>query len=259
MYELGNQALISALEAAGARNCSVQIELDSTESQSQNALRQLQGHKGISVETATIPSGIDHVKALVINRGATALVGGVNWGQSSSYTNDADVLLTNDPSLSTRLSADWSNRTASFTGGATSTAELSGPAIQNYALGLLNGAQGQILVLANYLTDYTLQDALAAAVGRGDTVDVLLNPSGYGAASAATWLSQHGVHVRYALTSPYLHAKVILTSTGGMVGSANFSYDGTHVNRELDVGVPSSVLPSAWSWGTTLWNEGSPA
>ena len=34
---------------------------------------------------------------------------------------------------------------------------------------------------------------------RGVTVDVLLNPEGYGAKSAASWLTGHGVHVRYAL------------------------------------------------------------
>ena len=102
-------------------------------------------------------------------------------------------------------------------------------------------------------------EALAADAERGVVVDVLLNPLGYGAKGAASWLSNRRVHVRWAPDSPYLHAKVILSATEGLGGSANLSYHGLSINREMDAMAPASLLPAAWAWGTALWAKGTPA
>ncbi len=62
-----------------------------------------------------------------------------------------------------------------------------------------------------------------------------------------------------APNSPYLHAKVILSTTEGLGGSANLSYHGLSINREMDAMVPASLLPAAWAWGEALWSKGTPA
>lgn len=259
MYELGNPTLITALKDAHRSGCSVQVELDATESQSIASVPVLR-QAGIQVRTVHVANhGIDHIKALVINGGSQVLIGGVNWGRYSSYTTDADVLIFNDPAIAQGLAIDWTNSIASFSGGATSPQALEGPSIATAIKSLIGNAHHRVLVITNYLTSYGIQDALAAAVRRGVTVDVVLNKSGYGAASAATWLSAHGVHVRLAPTSPYLHAKVILTDSAGIIGSANLSYDGLHVNRELDTPIPASLIPAATSWADTIWATATPS
>jgi phosphatidylserine/phosphatidylglycerophosphate/cardiolipin synthase-like enzyme len=85
------------------------------------------------------------------------------------------------------------------------------------------------------------------------------SPNRSGLGSAASWLSSHGIEVRYSPANPYLHAKVILSPTQGIVGSANLSEDGASVNRELDTVIPASLLPAAWAWGEALWGKGTPA
>ena len=52
---------------------------------------------------------------------------------------------------------------------------------------------------------------------------------------------------------------MILSSTEGLGGSANLSYHGLSVNREMDAMVPASLLPAAWAWGEALWAKGTPA
>jgi phosphatidylserine/phosphatidylglycerophosphate/cardiolipin synthase-like enzyme len=257
MYELGNWALVQGLIEAHQRGCQEQVMLDATESQSASSATQLT-KAGVAVEMAHIANdGLDHVKALVLNGGAEALIGGVNWGSGSADTGDADVLLPGDPAASARLTEDWGNTSSSWVPGPTSSGALEGPSISQAMLSAIGAPQSKVLVLTNYLTAYAVQDALAAAVSRGVTVDVLLNPEGYGAKSAASWLTGHGVHVRYAPDSPYLHAKVILTPAEGIVGSANLTEDGASVNRELDVLIPTGLLPEAWAWGTALWATGT--
>ena len=258
MYELGNQTLIGDLIQAHKRGCQEQVMLDGTESQSIAAARQMSA-AGVTVKLAHIPNGIDHVKALVINGGKVVLIGGVNWGRYSSSTADADMLIPQDPAAAARLTADWANTTQDWSGGQVGPEALEGSAISQAMLSVIGLAKSKLLVLTNYATSYVVQDALAADAGRGVTVDVLLNPLGYGAKGAASWLSNHRVHVRWAPDSPYLHAKVILSPTEGLGGSANLSYHGLSINREMDAMVPASLLPAAWQWGEALWGKGTPA
>ncbi|MHB1527640.1 MAG: phospholipase D-like domain-containing protein [Candidatus Dormibacteria bacterium] len=258
MYELGNQTLVSDLIQAHKRGCQEQVMLDGTESQSIASARHLSA-AGVAVKLAHIPNGIDHVKALVVDGGKAVLIGGVNWGQSSSYTADADMLIPRDPAAAARLTADWANTTQDWSGGQVGPEALEGPAISQAMLSVIASAKSKLLVITNYATSYVVQDALAADAARGVTVDVLLNPLGYGAKGAASWLSNHRIHVRWAPNSPYLHAKVILSQTEGLGGSANLSYHGLSINREMDAMVPASLLPAAWAWGMALWGKGTPA
>ncbi|MGH7234511.1 MAG: phospholipase D family protein, partial [Candidatus Saccharimonadales bacterium] len=183
---------------------------------------------------------------------------GVNWGVSSLYTDDADLYLPSDKAASQRLNEDYRHPDTRIAPGAIKSGMLEGKAIQAAILQTIDKAKGNILIIANYFTNYTLQNAVTASVKKGNTCELLLNPLGYGANSAAKWMSEHGCTVRMAPDSPYLHAKVILTPQGGVIGSANFSYDGLNHNREADVVIPRSLLADAQSWATQLWNAGTP-
>ena len=263
MYELGNPALVGALILAAHRGVQVRVILDATESQSVAAAPILRAG-GVQVETVTVPrGGIDHVKLLVVD-GTTTLTGGVNWGSGSSDTTDADVLLSTDPAAAQTFADDWTTAPGHPTSGAwpdpSGPDALSGTAIQREMVSLIQQASVPIDVAANYLTNYTIQDALAAAAARGIPVHVVINASAYGATPATAWLTSHGVSVRSAPAEPYLHAKILLAGDTGIIGSANFSYDALSArNHEFDVVLPAAVIPSAHAWFNTLWAASQPA
>lgn len=263
IYELGNPTLIAALIGAVHRGVQVRVILDATESQSLVAAPILRAG-GVQVETVTVPhNGIDHVKLLVVD-GTTTLTGGVNWGRGSSDTTDADVLLSTDPAAAQTFADDWVTAAGHPTSGAwpdpTGPDALSGSAIQREMVALIQADTGPIDVAANYLTDYTVQDALTAAAARGISVHVVMNPTAYGAAAAIQWLTSHGVSVRTAPAAPYLHAKLLLTGSTGLIGSANFSYDALSArNHEFDVVLPPAVIPAAQAWFQALWAISHPA
>lgn len=186
-------------------------------------------HVGVAVRKLTVHGGIDHVKLLV---------GGVNLGASSSYTTDADVELSGPAARDATavFDRDWtagggSGAPASGVFGSFVTGTATLPAM----LAVIAHATRSCTVLANYLSDYTIQDALVAAERRGVTVTVVLNPTGYAEASAAAWLRRGGVHVEVAPAKPHLHAKILACGQEAMIGSANFSYHGMAINHELDV------------------------
>lgn len=241
MYELGAPLVLAALEAA-ARREPVRVILDATERDTPDAAAALRG-AGAQVVLARVPGGIDHAKLLVVP--GAVLVGGVNLGAGSSYTLDLDVVGGAAPTVQAARSlfaADWE----SFTHGGHGARSAPSPLATGYQIAsdiastlAATPAGGTCTMLANYLSDHTDQDELAAAAGHGVVVDVLLNPSAYGSTGARAWLGSHGVHVRLAARSPYLHAKVLACSSRGssraLVGSANFSYNATTYNHEVDM------------------------
>lgn len=237
MYELGAPQVLAALEAA-ARREPVRVILDATERDTPTAAAALR-RAGAQVVLARVPGGIDHAKLLVVP--GAVLVGGVNLGAGSPYTLDLDVVESNPPTVQaarTLFAADWE----SFTHGGHGALSAPGPFVTGHQIAsafastlAATPAGGTCTVLANYLSDHTDQDELVAAVRRGVVVDALLNPSAYGSTRARSWLVSHGVNVRLAPRSPYLHAKVLACSSVALVGSANFSYDATTYNHEVDI------------------------
>ena len=255
MYELGNPALVAALIADHARGIRVQVILDATEAQSATAGRVLQA-AGVPVRWDHVPHGIDHVKLLVID-GTHTLLGGVNWGIGSSYTTDGDVLARTDPTAAGYFAAEWATLGGHPTAPPEGAGAWSGPAIGTQMTALLGHATRSVDVAANYLTSWTVQDALAAAAQRGVTVRVVMNPTAYGAKAAAAWLMAHGMTVRWAPQSPYLHAKILIVDGRTLwIGSSNFSYHGLALNQELDTQVP--LPPGVAAWWRALWARSRP-
>ncbi len=236
MYELGNPGVLAALEAAHHRKVQIRVVSDPSESQSQSSDTTLE-QAGIAVRKLAVPGGIDHVKLLIIDD-SRVLIGGVNLGYASSYTTDADVEFAG---LSARDATTIFNLDWSAAAHVNSSADgiygpfVTGEAIEPEMLSVIGKAVGSCIVLANYLSDYSIQDALVAAEHRGVKVTVVLNPTAYGEASASSWLRRGGVRVVLAPEDPYLHAKILACGGEAMIGSANFSFDGMTVNHELDV------------------------
>jgi cardiolipin synthase len=236
MYELGDPGVVAALEAAHRRGVAVRVVTDPTERESRASDAEL-SRAGVAVRTLAVRGGIDHVKLLVVDD-SRVLVGGVNLGSASFATTDADVELSGAAvgDAAAVFARDWA-----AAGGSGAPASgvvgpfVTGRSIEPEMLAVVAHATGQCMVLANYLTDYGVQDALAAAARRGVAVTVVLNPTAYGASGAASWLVRHGVHVERARDEPYLHAKILACGAMAMIGSANFSYDAMTVNHELDV------------------------
>ena len=256
MYELGNPALVAALVADQARGLSVRVILDATESQSAVSGRALIA-AGVPVRWDRVPHGIDHVKLLVVD-GSTTLLGGVNWGTSSSYTTDGDVLVARDALAAGYFAATWATLGGHSTAPPEGSGAWSGSALGTQMTALLAHATTSVDVAANYLTSWTVQDALAAAVQRGVAVHVVLNPTAYGAHAAMVWLTAHGVTVRWAPTTPYLHAKILIVDGRTLwIGSSNFSYHGLSVNQELDTVV--AMPPGVAAWWQALWARSTPA
>lgn len=236
MYELGNPAIVAGLEAAKRRGVSVRVVSDPTETQSKASDARLE-RAGIAVRKLAVRGGIDHVKLLVVDH-AQVLVGGVNFGRDSSATTDGDVVLSGAAGTA---AASVFNRDWAAAGGTGISANgiygpfVTGRAILPAMLSIIGHASTSCTVIANYLSDYRIQDALVAAKRRGVAVTAVLNPTGYGEAAAAAWLEKGRVHVEIAPTRPYLHAKILACGSEAMIGSANFSYHGMAVNHELDV------------------------
>ena len=257
VYELGNPEVITALEAARRRGVSVRVILDATEYQSERSAQEL-GAAGVSVEEAHVQGGIDHVKLLVADD--AVLMGGVNLGTGSSYTTDLDVELGSPVTAVAAgrvFSADWSaaRRGEGYASG-TFGPFVTGGAIEPAMEGLLGATRGSCVVVANYLTDYGIQDALVAAARRGVAIEAVLNAGAYGAASARSWLAGHGVRVEMAPSSPYLHAKVLACGGAAILGSANFSHDGMAYNHELDVELVGPAAAAVMAWATGVWKRG---
>ena len=275
VYELGNPEVVHALDAAVRRGVRVRVVLCPTERESEASAPELRA-AGVAVRTLRVRGGIDHVKLLVVSgpgvgpRGAgggVVLFGGVNFGRTSRFTTDLDVAEDGAWAKEAEavFDADWAaaggrgspavGRYGAFASG--------GAAIEASLAGALGWAQAQRRascdVVANYLTDYWVQDALVAAAHDGVALNVVVNPAAYGEASASRWLEHHGVTVLVAPERPYLHAKVLVCAAArravAVVGSANFSYDAMHANHELDATLSGRVAEAVWRWAERVVAE----
>lgn len=105
----------------------------------------------------------------------------------------------------------------------------------------IDAAKSGIDVEMYVITDHSVQDALAAAARRGVKVRVILDrhPLGLGsdALLARQFLAAAGVAVRWAPDRfVFDHAKTMVVDNRlAFLGSANYTYDGLHKNREYDI------------------------
>lgn len=253
MYELGDPALLRALVAAHQRGVAVSVLLDPTESQSKISGPWLIRH-GVSVRWAhDAPGGIDHVKLLVVD-GHWVEVGGVNWGKGSAWTRDRAVVFANAPAYATYYHRAWAGYGHATPPAGIEATPMLGPAL----VAAVAHATGPVWAVEDYLTDWRLEDALVAA-SQHVPVHVILRRASINQ-SAVRWLTSHGVAVRWAPASPWLHEKSVVVGSVWWVGSANGSWHGLFgPNIELDARVTGPAAHAGLAQATRLWQQSQPA
>lgn len=243
MYELGDTDVLDALWQAQKRGVAVEVVLDAKEPHTQSVALPFLKRHGIPYRLLSIPGGISHIKSLVTedSTGLHALVGGMNYGQFSWTNHDASIYISHaNPSFEGLFDADFER--------AGGVIEPMPPAqlplvydggIEPALLSAVAQARHTVDIEAFAFTSRDLISALAAAVGRGVDVTVILDPHQPYNRKTARSLAADGVHVAYyaPYADEYLHAKIVSVDGGAtvFVGSANFSWHGFAVNHEGDI------------------------
>jgi cardiolipin synthase A/B len=245
MYEFGRDDLATALRQARDRGADVRLVVDRTVPASAATADRLLA-AGLAVRAYPVDDRrhqIDHVKLLLT--GSRALVGGMNWGDTS-YRNHDYAYETEAPAVLDRLRAiylqDWSlsgGRPAPVAPASGSVAETTpGEEIRARLMESLAAATRSVEAEVFVLTDPDVIAGLAAARRRGVGVRMLLDPNQDVNRPSFDLLRESGVDVRWYPVPPgaRLHAKAALFDGRRLlVGSANWTRSGLSVNHELDL------------------------
>ena len=255
VYEFGRADLAAALVAAHGRGLTVTVIADPSEQATESTAQALRSSGVDVVDYPVRARMIDHVKLLVVD-GAVAVVGGINWGSGSAANHDFDVevrgpaadnlsrVFTRDLVTCGRFDVVPPARPdpAVLVG-----ATLPGAEILPMVLGAIAGARRTLDVAMYTLTDADVVGAMEAALARGVSVRVLLDPGERPSDPSAASLRAHGVAVRlYHSSGEKLHAKTaIVDGLTVVLGSANWTVSGFQHNHELDVALPSDAAVAA--------------
>jgi cardiolipin synthase A/B len=258
MYEFGRADLVSMLRTAHAAGTDVRLVYDPSVAVTARMARRLAA-LGVPVRPYPIDDRrhqIDHVKLLLTD--STGLVGGMNWGATSSHNHDY-ALETSAPADLARLEAifeqDWSlagGRPAPLPAASAAERVLEtapGADVRARLVGMITGARRELEAEIFVLTDPDIEAALAAAHRRGVRVRVLLDPHQDGNPAAIAALHSGGVEARsYPIPAgAKLHAKVLRADGRLLVGSANWTLSGLGVNHELDLEVTDAQPVTAFA------------
>lgn len=236
VYELTDRAVEAALVAAGKRGVRVRILLEPHPMGAQTiANRTLTWCQTFSAEvTCTTQQGFgyDHAKYIVAD-GREVEIGSANFTYSG-LNRDRDYLFeTDNPAtanaLETVFNADW-------TGSPNWEAARQQLVLSPGALPAMQALLTQSGAVDIESEEYGgVKEIAEALLSKGGQARLLLptSVSSQDREEAAA-LSARGVQVRY-LSSPYLHAKLILTPTMAFIGSENLSWQSLNCNREAGV------------------------
>lgn len=242
IYELSDPDILRALVAAHSRGVDVRVVVDGTESHSVKTAVPELGKYDVPVVEIHIPQGIDHLKMLITDGpNGGVLIGGMNFGSGSWNNNDGSIYLPKpEGDFQSLFQWDWArahNQPAE-------APHLRLPLvtdreIQGQVVHAIESAHKDVSMEAFDLSDYDVINALVAAVRRGVTVEVLLDPGQYLNRKAATTLRDAGVTVRFykPYEGEWMHAKMLDVDNGTtfVIGSANFSHQAYTYNHEGDL------------------------
>jgi phosphatidylserine/phosphatidylglycerophosphate/cardiolipin synthase-like enzyme len=251
MYELQQRDILVDLVAAQHRGLRVTVITDPSVAVSAVSAQLLRAD---GVDTILYPirkQMIDHVKLLVVDDGAVAVVGGINWGSSSARNHDMDILVSGPAALNLHRVFErdlvTSGRSATIPDEVADSAirvvaTLPTPAIRPLVVQAIEDAQTSIDLELYVLTDLGIVHALERAQARGVHVRLLLDPRERPSDAPAAELRARAVPVRlYRGGGELLHAKtMVVDARTVVVGSANWSGGGFARNHELDVVMPDA-------------------
>lgn len=237
MYEFTNQQILQALISAHKRGVKERVVLD----QSSEAAAESLEHNGVTVHVEHVTDGIDHVKYLSIDN-SKVLLGSVNFGQGSGKNEDASVWLPYTQTMGTFFNDTWNHQQPIMDGPSLYT----GVNIQSRALALISRARSSIVIGMFAWTDTKTQYAVIDAAKRGVNVTVYIDGHQSENKSTIARLERGGVHVVEANSSQWLHLKALIVDDQYvLMGSCNWSYNGFHVNDELDFQVNSTTVANS--------------
>ena len=256
MYELQRRDLVDSLIAARTRGVRVTVITDPGVTVSAVSAATLRG-AGVDVLFYPVRKQmIDHVKLLVVDDGAVAVVGGINWGNASAANHDVDLLVRGPAALNLHRvfvrDLVTCGRQATVPAEAPDAslevvATLPTPAIRPLVLEAVEDATSTIDLELYVITDLGIVHALERAQSRGVRIRVLLDPTQRPSDAPAAELRSRGIEVRlYRGRGELLHAKtMVVDGTTVVVGSANWSAGGFARNHELDVVLPDAPAVAA--------------
>lgn len=251
IYEFGRVDLSGALVGAHRRGLEVNVIIDPTVTASEATAAHLRA-AGIGVIAYPVRRQmIDHVKLIVVDGGAAAVVGGINWGSASEPNHDFDALLRGPAAanlervfvrdLATTGRAVTVPAEAADAGVIVATT-LPDAGIHPLAVELVDGARATLDLELFVLTDAAVVHSLVRAHARGVRVRLLLDPAQRPSDASAELLRGAGVEVRlYRGSGEKLHAKAAVADGHRILfGSANWTAGGFERNHELDIGLDSA-------------------
>ena len=251
IYEFGRADIAADLVDAHRRGVVVMVITDPTVPASEATAEHLRA-AGVAVAAYPVRREmIDHVKLLVVDGGAAAVVGGINWGVTSGPNHDFDALVRGPAAanlervfLRDLVSCGLQSGVPSATvdPAVVVATTLPDTGIRPLALELVDGAQATLDLELFVLTDAGVVHALARAHRRGVRVRVLLDPDQRPSDASADLLRAAGVSVRlYRGSGEKLHAKAAVADGRRVLfGSANWTAGGFSRNHELDIGFDSA-------------------
>lgn len=273
MYELARPDLVAALIDARRRGLRVTVIDDPSVEVTAATALELRAAGVDVVDYPVRAQMIDHVKLLVLDEGAVAVVGGINWNTTSAAHHDFDAAIWGPAAVNlgriVRRDLVTCGRRLQVPDALPDPAvlvasTLPGVEIRPLVLQLVGRARTTLDVELYVLTDTAVIHAVERAARRGVRVRIVLEPTQHPSAAAVAELRRAGIPVRwYHGRGELLHAKMAVADGRDVVfGSANWSRNGFERNHEVDVeirdapGVAATFLAAAQAdWNSALVPE----
>lgn len=119
-------------------------------------------------------------------------------------------------------------------------------------------AEGDVRIACPYLTLDYLRHLLATASGWQLLTDAeawLKSASGDTRQEIVAWLREHASQVKHC---SHLHAKVVISASRALIGSANFTHSGLTRNHEMAVELDGEEVRELGAWFESLWAAATP-
>jgi len=273
MYTLNHKEMVGLLCGKAEAGVKVQVVLDPS-NKGDKTTDQLTA-SGVDVvffPTNTKRRQIDHIKMLIVD-GSSVLMGGMNWSNHSPVNHDADIKL-EGPAVNYYRKAFEDAWTRSGGGElpklpkaqkipgqnarvlGISSDNFRSTEIKDSVMKNIDQAKKSIHLEAFILSDKNVIEGLVNAKRRGVDVKVLLDPTLVGTPFSSNdktmaRLKEEGIEAKwYAIdesTQQKLHAKWgVFDGEDMIVGSANLSFQGLNVNREIGAELQDKKTVSAF-------------
>ncbi|MFO0762918.1 MAG: phospholipase D-like domain-containing protein [Byssovorax sp.] len=256
VYEMGFGQIFDTLKQKAADGLSVRIILDvSQQGTNQKYFDQLTA-AGAEVIWSDPQFTYMHAKAIVVDD-SIAIISTGNYLASQMAKERNYVVRDEDPadlaSLAALFDADWQRKSPDLS----CTRLLVSPVnSRERLLTLIESANETMDIESMQLADTQVRSAILERKNAGVAIRVILADTGWidANASAATFLKDNGIPVKYLL-SPKVHVKALsVDGQRAYLGSENFSYTSLSKNREVGViAYESSILTLMGTTFDTDW------